>query len=788
MTVGASRALALAIFSFATAAHGQVLLRSEGGEATGTALDPAGEPSRVIDLRGLSVRRPRPRRTPSGFVNPEPFAPVVGREVAPGWWLHGSLELGYLGSAGDTEEARYERYADWSPGLLARDLVFGLRSSERDVSADLRALDLGRDDALYVARIGLDRWLRVAGFYSELPHPRMNDARSLYEGRGSEALRLPAGLVPGASAPAQIDAALAATPDSSLRVQRARSGVDLELFPHPGWELSAAYRFERKEGELASGGSMFFGFVNPNLGSVIELPAPVDQHTHDLSVRVAYADPRLSASLGYDFSLFDNAREQLTWENPFGGVQPIGEGRLALAPDNHAQGVGADLAVVLPFSGRFTSRVAWRRAQQDASLLPPTVNPALPDWNTTAALEQATAGVRVDTLVAQGDLLLQPWRPLRVRLHLRYDERDRHTTFESMNPLLPGVYGYIGEDGGAGTAPLLRRGPVAFDRERLRGGVELRLRAVAKTALTLAYQREGARLTGRERNRVADDEVRFELTSRSVSWLTARASYSFTHRSGSPYEPDPNAQSFLSVGGTPPLSAPELRKRDLASRDRHLAQLRLAFLVGDAADLSLTGRYRCDDYDAGLGLQWDRGGDVTVELATVLSPRLQLSGHATYERRTRSLAGRNLSAVPPAAGQWALDADASTVAIGTLLEAVLHPQLRLSFAYDWLHSVEEQPYRFASTAALSPFGGASAAAAGSAFSDLEGSDHLLETSLRLGLADPWSLRVFYRYLASDIADFHQTGLPTRSDQRLFLGHEDRDFAAHAIGATVELRY
>lgn len=767
-----------------------MILRSQGAEASGTALDPSGRASEATDLRGLSGRHPIPRRSPSGLRYRLPFERVPVHPLGDEWLVRGVLEAGYLGAIGDDAtdgQARYSQYTDWSPGFLARALELELRRRESATEIEFRGLGLGRDDALYVGRVAVERTFLLEGFHSELPHPSMRDARPLYPRPFGTSLTLPAGLVPAGSSDADIDAVLAARSPSTLRVDRRRSGVDLSVRPGPGWELSAAYRLEDKKGERASGGAMFFAFVNPDLGSVVELPQPVDHRTHDLSLRASYADPSFSASLGYDLSIFDNDHASLTWENPF-GPQPIPRGRLALEPDNHAQGISGAFGVNLPWRGRLTGRVSWQRMDQDQSLLPPTINPSLPDWNTTAALSRSDADAHAETLLVSGELLAQPWDPLRVRLHLRYYDRDYGSPFSSANPLLPGVSGYIAEDGGAGLAPQLRTGPPEFDRERLQGGVDLRLRATRKTALTLAYLRESTRREDRERNRVADDQLRIELSNRSLSWLTVRGSYAYTHRSGSPYRPDPNAASFTDAGGVPPQTAPALRKYDLASRDRSEVELRLGAALGEGADVSLSGRYRDDDYDAGLGLRSDRYGDVTLELFYQLSPRLQLNGYATYERRRLRQKGRNLGASPPDAGDWTLSSDATSVSAGAGIETAPHRLVRWSFSYDWVHSVDEQPYEFASLAALSPFGGPSAAASGSGFPDLRVDDHVIATTLLLGPRDPWSLSIFYRFVLSRIDDYHQTDLPTRSDHRIFFGHQDRSYDAHAIGATVRVEY
>jgi len=49
------------------------------------------------------------------------------------------------------------------------------------------------------------------------------------------------------------------------------------------------------------------------------------------------------------------------------------------------------------------------------------------------------------------------------------------------------------------------------------------------------------------------------------------------------------------------------------------------------------------------------------------------------------------------------------------------------------------------------------------------------------------VRIFHRYHHSRVRDFSQTGLAALEANRLFLGHIDRDFSAHVIGVSVQVR-
>ncbi|MBW2384706.1 MAG: MtrB/PioB family decaheme-associated outer membrane protein [Deltaproteobacteria bacterium] len=704
-------------------ASAQIVLRAEGGEASGTLLDPTGRlPFQIPDPLGLSSHRSTRPRSPSGLLYTFPWRAPRERVWGEDWLVRASASLGYLGSSGSDGEARFDKYVDLSDGFIAPDLAAGLRRRDEALYVDFRAQNAGRDDALYVGGLGRLGRFRVDGFHDALAHPSMHDARTPFLGVGTSSLRLPTGFALGGPARADL-----AVPRSTLAIERGRSGIDLIATPTPAWRISAAWRRDRREGTRPTGGSMFFAFISPALGSVVEAPLPVDQITNDVSAAIAYAGSRLQADLGYDYSRFENAEERLVWENPFPSPA-VAQGQMALAPDNHAHALRGHVALQGPWRGRFTASAAWQRMEQDGALLPATINPALAPWDNVSALSRTSAEASTELLVARGELQLRPWRPLGLRVALRYEDRDQQTVYASR---LGAVPGYVPEDGGAPATPQLRLGPAAFDREQLLFLAALDLRAARGLRLGAEYRRDARRWQGRERNRTADDTLRLDATLRRIEWLTLRTSYTYSRRRGSPYEPDPNAALIERAGGTAAVSAPLLRRPDLADRDRHDAELRLVLALAAAIDLSLTGRYRDDDYAADLGLTGEHGGDVSVELSHQPSPRWQSRLFASVDRRDRTIAGvAAQGTLFPVDNRWSLDSEATHVEVGLGTEVGLGSDWRLALDYTWLHGSEEIGYAYASTGALSPFGGPNPLAAGTEFPDLRQNEHVFETRLR----------------------------------------------------------
>jgi MtrB/PioB family decaheme-associated outer membrane protein len=781
--------------------------RASAAEAAGSGLDDEGlEASREIDERGLSALTPTRRRSPSGLLYPYPYESPKWTSLGALDW-RGFAELGYLGNADRDDETRFYEHVDWSDGLLLRDFFLDARSRDGGRYAHFEGGAAGRDDAFYRAEVGRRGWLRLGLFYDEVPHVLANDARSLYGGIGSERLSLPPPLVPGGSSLADIDTALSGIGERQLEIERDRAGGSLSLRATPELTLSGHYRRERRTGERPFGGAIFFSFPFPggNNGSVIETVEPIDSLTHTFGGGLQYAARNLQANLAYRGSTFENQRASLVWENPFTMLGPqVPEGRAALAPDNLAHGVHGDLALVLPWQGRWTASAAWNRMSQSEGLFPSTINPAFADWTTAASLRDREADALVETWLFDSSLRLRPWRPLTARVHLRWFERDDHTDYDAFNPLA-NDYGYVAEDGRFGVIP--RYAPVPFDHTRILGEGSLLWRTPWGANLELEYAREAVERSHRARD-TREDIGRASLTSRRLGPATLRLAYELRDRRGGRYDVAHDAlyysQGPLDGFADPPLGTPlqslrEFRQVDLASRFQHELQARLHLALGRAVDLSLAGLVRNADFDSDYGRDFERARELNLEVGWQPSPRLDLHAFGSVEKRISRLASIDAadgvvpvppltagSATFPLANAWTADSDGSTLGFGTGFRARPVPRLELSGDYSWLRSRDLLDYAFASDGALAA--ATTAAEAGSGLPRLRSRAQVLRLATEIELSERWSARFFYRFEHSRLQDPQQRALVPRIRHTLYLGHVDDDFKATILGGALRLRF
>ncbi len=824
---------ALASAAAALAALLAVVAPARAETAPGYVLNPpGGDTTRQRDEDGMSYLRDTRRRTPTGFLYPEPLEAQTLSPLGDGWLGRGSLEIGGMATFGDDEETRFWRYSDWSDEFLLDSFDAGVLQPESGLYLDARGGAVGRTDDYYSGEVGWLSQLRLRGTWSGIPHSYARDARNLFQGAGSEVLVLPPPLVPGnnpdgpATDPGSVAGALAGIDESRLRVQRDELGLHLLARPLPDLRLFAGYERTKRDGERPFGGSLVYAMGGRQpLARSVETTQPLDDSTHEVSAGLEYGHDGMLGRLAYQGSFYRNDDEELTWENPFivstlgRGSENVQRGRFALAPDNSWNNVKGEFTARIPLDGVFTTTVSWSYLHQDDDLLPPTVNSGMvglgPNavnldlWNSSATLEREGADAAAATLLVNGDLRLRPWRPLRLGARVRYYDRNDKTRYTAQNAVNGQIQiGYIAEDGALNVGTFSNRvfqpgqpsedwryasTPYGYDQIVAEGTADYALRPKTSVGLRYTWQRLG--YEHRERERTDESRVRLDLKSRELAFATARLSYEYGERTGTSYDSDPyrgyyvsSLPGFTPLTPQPPFTLPGLRKYDLADRHQQIADVKLNFLVREDMDLALMARYRDDDFDSDYGLRADRRADASLEWSIQPSPAWGASLFATYERGWRRMKTVN-DAGPtfPPENTWSERTRESTVAAGVSAWRRLFERVTLETSYAFIRTRSRLDYDYASEGALSL--DVTSDAAGSRFPTLVTEDHVLVTSVRVELIQHVALRVFHLYQRSRIEDFQQTGLEVGVlGGAYYLGHVDRDYDAQAVGAAVQLRF
>lgn len=368
--------------------------------------------------------------------------------------------------------------------------------------------------------------------------------------------------------------------------------------------------------------------------------------------------------------------------------------RFDMHPGNTAYNARVDAAHRLPsFAGsRLSGVFSVSRYRQDDALMPWTTLPltggainGVPTdgmWNTTAALTRTMAGARLDTTLVDLGWAVKPVQALDVRLKWRYYDTDNATDFVACNPLT-GQWGRLTNDGSGGSfvtpntaagnnpagtlatayyqAGCSQAAVTALALVPSAGNIVLRNVPFAyrqlNTSVTAAYrfnrhysvegmfERESFDREYREREDTWEDRAKVTWVARGFAAGTFRASYGYGRRRGTEYIVDPY-EHFLSasLGPTPTAigtnmgswfhAVDQLRKFDLADRDRHTADARFTTTLAPGLDASVAVVFRDQLFPTSSFGRTDRERQLgpNVDLTWQPADATSISGFASLQR------------------------------------------------------------------------------------------------------------------------------------------------------------
>ncbi len=764
----------------------------------------ADDPLLERDPRGLSLFIPQGSRTPTGRAYDRPYERPLLQPLGEGWRYTWASEIGGVASRRSGDAAAQRNYRDYRDGLLVNRLDIGLEEAGSARYAGVWIAAPGRDDQTYRAEFGRYGDFRIGARFQEMPRLFTDQARTVFQGAGTGTLTLADGLVPGNNSPARVAAALQSVAPLTLGYTRKNAGVDFDMATGEAWRVYARYDQERKNGTRASGGAAGFPGI-----PLVETVEPIDYRTHNVQAGAQWVGARAQANLSYAGSLFRNGIDTLTWDYPL-AVNPgvLRRGRMDLYPDNASHNVKLESSAALPLRGRVTGTLSYTRMTQDDALVAPVANtgivaglpPAnLANWNTTAALDQATANARIDTRLMQLTGSFSPWQDLNVNARLRRQDENNRTRYAAFNPLT-GQSGYIALDGGVNdVVPSFLRGQlqsIPYEYRKSSYGIDADYPLLRRTGLTAGLEREDTGGQYRERNRTTENRIRLALNNRDVSWATLRLSYEHARRDGEGYAYDPNRAFYAPTAlVNAPATLADLRKFDVADRRQDALNARAQLIVSDAMDVAITARHLDNRYGAEYGRRDERTSAFNVEWSW--TPRPTTSAYAYYgfqrsRNRMASIADNPAGyasgdpnaggAVYPLSNRWDEHSRDDSHAVGLGLNHAFDHTTRLETAYSYVYSPYRTRYAYASPGALVG-GAAAAAAAGDGMPDMLFRQQTLATSLRIALDKTTAIRLFHRYDRAHYGDWHYDGLQPlfAGGAALFLGAGARDYRMHTIG-------
>jgi Putative outer membrane beta-barrel porin, MtrB/PioB len=812
-------------------AHADTSVLGYGGP--GNVLNPTGQPMDLQrDLDGLS-QLDDVTRTPTGLLYPLPYAypEMTQSKSDPDLWTTGWIEGGLLGTFGQkTNSAAFSEYTDWSNGPIATSLGFLTENRKTAWYLSGLAENVGRSDQFYQLKTGRYGVFNVTAFFDSIPHVYSTEAKSLWNGVGTNDLTLRGGLVPGSSTAAQVDSVLATVAPSELKVTREKAGLSLTYTPWDDIETFIQISNELRTGTQPISATFGYPFEN----GATQIIEPIHYNTLDVTSALRYKEDDLQANLTYSGSFFRNSIDSLTWQNPgLAQVSPGSyippQGLLSLPPSNNFNMLKGDLTTILSPDIRFSANLSYGLMRQNDRLLPPTIDSGvipgaggpinLADWNTVAALSRTRAEAAIDVFNAFAQLQYVASSDLTFDFELRDHDEKNLTNYVAFNPQT-GQYGYIAIDGGLapripilsgvyqpnapGSIVQIRNLPFANDNLQLTARASYRLANHMK--LDLSYVHNAIEHTVREVPNADDNRFRIQFAANGYSWGSVRVSYEYGRLTGSDYTSNPYTPYYSTslpgyvpqsaTAGDLPFTLDALRKFDVGNRTEHIIHAQSNFIASPRTDLQLTGDYKIDNYDAQYGLRGSSSLDINADFNYQLSTAATLTGFFTWQLQNRAIASINPLNVPgsgapggpdyPLSNAWSENLADNDYTAGFTAHKKWDT-VSFDVNYIYTHGNSAIAYAYASTGAF--FGLLTAAQAGNSFPDITFDSHSLEADLRWQAEPTLSYRVLYRVNFENLNDFHYDGVTAGViNNNTYLGVVPENFTVQTLGLLVQYTF
>jgi MtrB/PioB family decaheme-associated outer membrane protein len=709
----------------------------------------------------------------------------------------GEVTGGYRAMAGKWGSSKFEDYTDLQPGGLGYGTLL-LEDKDQRYFLGGTADFVGEWDQSYELSAGRYNWFKIESNYQQYPHIFSYEARSLYKDAGNGYLFMPnsvqsaiqAAPTTAAKSSALQWALMDATP-VDLGFDLRETGVKVTLQPLPELELTSGYHLLEREGTRQWG----MGFGSPG-NNFVNVAAPVDERTHELTAGIGYNRDDWNLQLNYLGSWFQNDLDALVVDDPLratdSATQGSSLGRTDFAPNNSAHTLSLTGAVKLPFDfpARITATVAHSRRYQNEDFLPHTINTAI--MSPALVLPRQSLDGEVQTWFGSVRLAARPTEKLNITGNYRiYDLDNKSPTLTFPGHVL-NDRSLVVED----------RMTNPNDYRVQNADVEASYRLFenrVKPTLGFAWE-QWDRSAHREVVLTKEYVGKFGVDVKVSDWVTARAGYQFGIKRGSEYRTHAYLQRTVISSDDVAFSQSQsllLRKYDEADRDRNQVDFQVDLEPRDDLSISWTTNYTDVDYvHTPLGLKhyqgWSFGGDAEYRPTNWLT----LSPFYTYERyryeqddRYRPVTGG--MTVDSTLNDWSSTSmdRVFTAGAGANIE-LIEDKLDLELYYLIQHAMAETIA--SATPGQAPPTGADGGNAVN-YPDIHDTYQVVNATLNYHLPRDVTLHLGYAYERFDYTNFtiedlqpfmpysnvNGSGVVSPSTD-IFLGNQVRDYGAHTM--------
>ena len=669
-------------------------------------------------------------------------APVFVPDV---WWMHGYFEVGgrdFLNNpcrnctitSGKGSLAKYYEYSDIKPGpFLDGHVATG--SSNGLYQADVWARNVGYRDQQYIVDLSKAGEQYLTFGWDQTPHLYSTSALTLYNGVGSNALTLPAGLSnslfvasgntnpitapKAANVKAIIDANVHQT---DIGIRRDTAAVEYRYTPTDNWDIRADFSDMHRRGTQVEG----VVFSPGTSGVRVDAPKPIDDTTRNFGASGEYAgtspwNQKFNLKLAYGGSTYDDSLNSYTVANPF---CPTGAGAdncsrtgsvsspLALMstdPSNQANMFTGTVGIDLPLKSRYMGTLSYNMMRQNDAFLPFTItafpggfpagwvgNKAAP-VNSVADLPRASLNGSINTLLSNNVLTTQITPELTSKLTYRYYDKDNTTP----TMFLPDWVLTDAVSAKATTAAYAPVNSLAQSYTKQNAGAQFDWRPTRQWNVGAAYGFERYDWTRADVDVTNENSGKIFADWKPVSWVSARGSLYFSERRYQNYDYVDFVGAFQwpTPGNTRYSTA--YRQFNLDNRDRTKGQFSVSIDVFRGFTLTPVFGFRDDEYlldpTREVGLTRDRSRTMGIEAGWLVDPNTRVLVSYMNEPRSQVItsAGQNVPPFPANAYYSADVRDRVNTYVVALDQTLIPNKLDVRASYTLSHADNTQPLIFA---------------------------------------------------------------------------------------------
>ncbi|MGH9364595.1 MAG: MtrB/PioB family outer membrane beta-barrel protein [Thermoanaerobaculia bacterium] len=621
-------------------------------------------------------------------------APSRSTPPPPAWRLFASVGGSFQDVDGKLP-GKFQENRDNPTGLFLQDLDIRYLSAESPYLFSLRTTEVRENDEgaeVDLWKVGTFRtrflWTEVPRFFGRSPSlevhtapgvlsvsPSIRAALQVYVGSGPLPQNIPAAFFD------LIRAEMARAPMVDIGYNWDRGRFEQSYQPNEHVDLHASAQSTRTHGVRPLGAASFARQNNiavpapgPNDGVWealgVELPAPFDYRTIDVSGGAKFSGARWTAGIDYHYSQFRDEATGITYDNPFRASDPqagapagSANGRLRFVTSQVAYPADYDLHQFIGRAGFDFGRqtnvhglFSWSESRQNQQFLPFTLNPGLVGTGPglannlppgvsvldLAALPQQSLNGKTRTINQDYSLVSRAVTPMTFRLQYRSEDSDNKSPIITF----PG-FSRFGESHWVQSLDYynvpIRNLPESFERQD--ASASWRWDIAQSLSTTFEYQYEHWDRTFRNVRDSAEHSGLARVDFKPSSAVTMRLEYGYGERKPKAYLVQPLAYNpSLNVGppGTVNPGGPgwevvrgvtvldpslalefnQLRQYDQAERKRRDALASLDLRLAKDLTFSASYRYEKDQYPGGFyGLQFNERWNGAAELSYAMGER-----------------------------------------------------------------------------------------------------------------------------------------------------------------------